>query len=102
MKFAAGSSSGTATITAASGGANVGASGAIKIAIGTAAVGRVTVNANPASVPAIGGTTTITAAVFDVNGNPLSSAPVSFSSTAGALSASTVATDANGVGQRRR
>jgi adhesin/invasin len=97
VKFAAGNSSGTATITASSGGANVGTAGAIKIAIGTAAVGRVSVNANPASVPAIGGSTTITAAVFDVNGNPLSSAPVTFSTTAGSLSASTVGTDANGI-----
>ena len=84
VRFAAGNSSGTATITAASGGSNVGATGAIKIAVGTAAVGRVSVNANPASVPAVGGTTTITATVFDINGNALSSAPVSFSTTAGA------------------
>src|SRR6185436_900431 len=97
VRFVAGTSSGTATITAASGGANVGTAGAIKIAIGTAAVGRVSVNANPASVPALGGSTTITVSVFDVNGNPLSSAPVSLSSTAGSLSASAVITDANGV-----
>ncbi len=97
VTFNAGTSSGTATITALSGGANVGSAGAIKIAVGTAAVGRVTVNANPTSLPAIGGTTTITASVFDVNGNVLSSAPVSFSTTAGALSSSTVTTNANGV-----
>ena len=97
VRFAAGDSSGTATITASSGGTNVGANGAIKIAVGTAAVGRVSVSANPASVPAVGGSTTITVNVFDVNGNALSSAPVTFSTTAGGLSASTVVTDANGV-----
>lgn len=97
VRFVAGTSSGTATITASSGGANVGTAGAIKIAVGSAAVGRVSVNANPASVPALGGTTTITVTVFDVNGNPLSSAPVSLSSTAGSLSSSAVITDASGV-----
>ena len=96
-KFIAGSASGTAVITASSGGANVGSAGAVKIAVGTAAVGRVTVNASPASVPAIGGTSTITTTVFDLNGNMLSAAPVSYSTTAGTLSAATVTTDANGV-----
>jgi adhesin/invasin len=97
VRFSAGTSSGTATITAFSGGSSVGANGAIKIAVGTAAVGRVSVNANPASVPAVGGSTTITASVFDINGNALSLALVTFSTTAGSLSASTVVTDANGA-----
>jgi adhesin/invasin len=97
VNFVAGGASGTATITASSGGANQGTNGAIKILIGTAAVGHVTVSANPASVPAQGGSSKITAAVLDVNGNVLTSAPVSFSTTAGSLSAAVVTTDANGL-----
>jgi hypothetical protein len=97
VKFVAGGGSGTATITAASGGANQGTNGAIKILVGTAGVGRVTVNANPTSLPALGGTSTISAIVIDVNGNLLTSAPVNFSTTAGTLSAVVVTTDANGV-----
>lgn len=96
VTFVAGGANGTATITALSGGATTGANGAIKIAVGTAAVGRVTVNANPAAVPAIGGSTTVTAFVLDVNGNPLVATPVAFTTTAGTLSSGVVLTDANG------
>jgi len=67
VKFLAGTANGTATIIASSGGATTGTTGAVKIAVGTAAVGRVTVSASPATVPAIGGSTTITASVLDVN-----------------------------------
>lgn len=97
VTFHAGGSNGTATISAISGGATTGTTGALKIAVGTAAVGRVSVNANPASVPALGGSTTVTASVIDVNGNPLVGAPVSFTTTAGTLSSGTVATDTNGA-----
>lgn len=96
VKFAAGTSSGTATITAASGGANVGANGAIKIAIGAAAVGRVVVAANPATVSANGGTSTIIASVSDVNGNALGGIPVTFTTTAGSVSSAVVTTDPSG------
>ena len=61
---------GTATIIAASGAATTGTNGAVKIAVGTAAVGRVVVNATPATIPS-GGTSAIAASVFDVNGTPL-------------------------------
>ena len=97
VKFLSGTANGSAVITATSGGATTGTAGALKIAVGTAAVGRVTVNATPAMVPANGGSTTIAATVFDINGNTLRSAPVSFTTTAGTLSSSIVSTDANGV-----
>ena len=97
VKFVAGGANGNATITAFSGGATTGANGAVKIAVGTAAVGRVIVNASPAAVPAVGGLSTITANVLDVNGNVLSATPVSFSTTSGTLSAAIVNTDANGL-----
>ncbi len=67
--------------------------------MGTAAVGRVNVGANPATVPATGGSTTISAIVLDVNGNQLATVPVSFVSTAGTLTAAQVITDANGIAQ---
>jgi hypothetical protein len=97
VKFLAGTASGTATIVATSGGASVGSTGAVKIAVGTAAVGRVVVSANPTFVPALGGKSTISTVVLDINGNPLTSAPVSFSTTAGSLSDVVVLTDANGL-----
>jgi len=99
VQFAAGTSSGTATITAISGGASVGTNGAVKILVGAAAVGRVNVTANPATVPSNGGSATITANVLDQNGNQLASAPVSFVTTAGTLSTSVAVTDVNGIAQ---
>jgi len=99
VKFLAGTGSGTATITAISGGVSASGTNAIKILVGAAAVGRVIVSANPTLVPALGGTTAITAVVLDINGNPLSSVPVSFSTTAGSLGNSVVNADQNGQAQ---
>src|SRR5213592_3609585 len=76
--FKAGGANGNATITASSGGATASGNNAIRIAVGTAGVGRVNVSANPTLIAALGGTSTISAAVQDINGNPLSSAPVAF------------------------
>jgi hypothetical protein len=97
--FRAGSASGTATISALSGGSSVPATGTLKILVGTAAVGRVILNASPSQVPSNGGSSTITAQVYDVNGNPLSASPVSFTTSAGTLTSSLVNTDANGFAQ---
>jgi hypothetical protein len=99
VTFNAGGASGTATITAISGGANVGSTGALKILVGTAAVGRVVVNASPSLVPALGGSSTISALVLDINGNALVAAPVSFSTNAGTLTATVVTTDNAGAAQ---
>jgi PKD repeat protein len=99
VKYVAGASSGTATIAALSGGVSASGTNSIKILVGTAAIGRVVVNASPSLVPALGGTTTITALILDINGNPLSTAPVSFSTTAGTLANSVVNADQNGLAQ---
>jgi adhesin/invasin len=96
VTFKAGTSNGTASISAISGGVSASGNNAIKIAIGTAAVGRVIVGASPTLVPSTGGSSTITATVLDINGNALSSAPVTFSTTAGSLSQLVVTSDANG------
>lgn len=95
-RFLAGPTNGNAMVTAASGGATTGTDGAVRIAVGTAAVSLVIVNANPATVLNSGGSTLITASVVDINGNALPSAPVAFTTTAGTLSASVVVTDSGG------
>lgn len=95
--FLAGGQNGTATITAISGGSNTGTSGALKIFVGTAGVGRVSVNANPQTVPAGGGSSTISAQVVDINGNLLVATPVNFTTTAGTLSSDLALTNSNGV-----
>src|SRR5205823_3983834 len=97
--FLAGNNNGTANITALSGGASVGTNGALKILVGTAAVGRVNLSANPTLVPATGGSSTITANVLDVNGNALPSAQVSFTTTAGTLTTAVASTDSAGNAQ---
>ncbi|HET9833170.1 MAG TPA: PKD domain-containing protein [Vicinamibacterales bacterium] len=91
------SSSGTATITAISGGATTGTNGALKILVGSAGVQRVVVNATPATVPALGGSSTISATVFDVNGNLMNDIPVTFTTTAGTLSVGVANTTGGGI-----
>jgi hypothetical protein len=99
VRFIAGATNGTATISAASGGASTGANGGIRIAVGSAAVGRVVLSANPTTVSPQGGTSVITASVVDINGNNLPSVPVVFTTTAGTLGSTLVNTDANGTAQ---
>ena len=99
VKYVAGSGSGTATIVAISGGVSASGTNAIKIAIGSSAVGGLTLSANPTSLSANGGTTTITANVNDGGGNTLPGVPVSFSTDNGALATSVVTSDANGRAQ---
>jgi len=97
VKFRAGTANGTAIITASSGAASASGANAARVAVGTAAVGSVRVSANPTLLPATGGLSTIAGTVIDINGNPLSSAPVTFSTTVGSLEQVAVSTDANGV-----
>jgi len=101
VKFRAGTANGTAIITATSGGAGsssaTSSSNVARVAVGTAAVGSVRVSANPTLLPATGGLSTIAGTVIDINGNPLTSAPVTFTTTAGTLEQVAVSTDANGV-----
>src|SRR5689334_7338911 len=67
VKYVASGGSGTATITALSGGVSVAAANVVKIAVGAAAVGAISVGASPQTLPSTGGTTTITALVTDVS-----------------------------------
>ncbi|HXW06058.1 MAG TPA: Ig-like domain-containing protein, partial [Vicinamibacterales bacterium] len=94
VRFIAGNQSGTATITAFSGGA----SGRLEnLRVGTAAVERVILSANPQALGPSGGSTEIQARVEDVSGLGLSGIPVSFTASAGALSPNPATTDQNGV-----
>ncbi len=112
VQFNAGSSSGTATITATSGGATgtttsgtgstastSSGSNVVKIAVGAAAVGTVAIAASPGTVSANGGSSTVTASVRDSNGNALASVPVTFTTDNGSLSAAVVSTDTGGNAQ---
>jgi hypothetical protein len=98
VKFNAGNQNGTAVISASSGGASSGAN-PIRVAIGSAAVGRMTIDANPGTVSANGGTSTITSFVLDINGNPLPSVQISFVTNAGSISPAIVSADGNGRAQ---
>jgi hypothetical protein len=93
VRFLSGNASGTATITAFSGGASAQLTG---LKIGTAAAGRVLVTTTPQSLGASGGSVLVTASVTDEGGNPISGVPVTFATDKGSLSPSTAITDAAG------
>jgi hypothetical protein len=93
VRLVAGSRSGRAVVRAFSGGIT---SGDLSVDIGGAAAGSINLSANPSNVPASGGTSTLMAVVFDVDGNRLPGVPVSFTSTAGSLSSTVVVTNSQG------
>lgn len=94
VKFIASGQSGTATITAFSGGA----SGKIEnLAVGAAAAERLTVTASPQNLGPAGGQAQIAARVEDTSGAGLPGVPVSFNASAGQLSSSTAITDETGT-----
>jgi large repetitive protein len=93
--FKAGALSGTATISALSGGVTTGTTGALKIAIGAAGVTTIGITANPGAI-APGATSSITATLSDSNGRIVVGVPVTFSTDNGSLGESVVTTDANG------
>jgi PKD domain/Bacterial Ig-like domain (group 1) len=94
VRFITGAQSGTATITAFSGGA----SGKLEnLKVGTAAVERVTVTANPGTLGAQGGSTELSARVEDVSGAPVVGVSVTFTTTQGNFSVNPATTDASGL-----
>ena len=98
--FLAGSSSGVADIRAVSGGPTgtdaATTTNLVQITIGAAAITGVVVQASPSSVPASGGSIEIIATASGPNNLALSGVGVTFSTTAGTLSANTATTDGNG------
>jgi hypothetical protein len=94
VRFIADGQSGSATITAYSGGA----SGKIEnLLVGTAAAERVIVTASPQTLGASGGSTVVSARVENTAGLGVTGVPVNFTADAGTLSAATANTDASGV-----
>lgn len=97
--FLAGSISGTASVSAFSGGARTsgnGSSGGIEIKVGTAGADRISVRTEPNNIPISGGTVQVIAGLFDISNNPIISTPLTFTSDFGTLSANTAFTDGNG------
>ena len=93
VKFVSGGQSGTATITAFSGGA----SGKLEnLKVGSAGAERVLISASPQTLGPSGGTSIITARVEDISGSGLAGIPVTFTTDAGSLSSSSVTTDSAG------
>jgi hypothetical protein len=93
VKFISGGQSGTATITAFSGGA----SGKLEnLKVGSAGVERVLISASPQTLSPFGGTSTITARVEDISGTGLAGIPVTFTTDAGTLSPSSSTSDSAG------
>jgi len=94
VKFISGNQSGTAIVTAFSGGA----SGRLEnLRVGTAAVERVIVTANPQTLGASGGTTEISARVEDAGGLAVVGVPVTFATSSGQISPNPGTTDQNGI-----
>jgi hypothetical protein len=86
--------SGTAVVTAFSGGASARLE---NLRVGTAAVERVILSANPQNLGPLGGSSEISARVEDVNGLGVTGVPVTFTTTQGTLSPNPSTTDPNGV-----
>jgi hypothetical protein len=115
--FFAGDASGAAEVKAVSGGSGSATTGtgttpsnAVTILIGAAAVDSVTVRSSAGSVPATGGSVDIIATVTStggtngsttVSGGGMPGVPVTFSTTAGALSSTREVTDGNGEARTR-
>jgi PKD domain/Bacterial Ig-like domain (group 1) len=97
-QFVGNGQSGEAEIRAASGGAKPAdaTNPSLKLKVGGAAAGRLSVSAAPTRLPAAGGSSVITATVSDTSGNPLTSVPVTFSTTNGTLSSAAASTGFNG------
>jgi PKD repeat protein len=91
--FRSGTQSGTAKITAFSGGAR---SEEVEVLVGGAAAERVTVRTEPSTVPVTGGSVQVIAVVVDLSGNALPGAPVIFTADNGTLSSNSGVTDENG------
>lgn len=96
VRFIAGTQSGEAKIGAYSGGARVANDAQVTILIGGAAAEQVFVRAEPSSVSAIGGTSTIVATVVDKVGNPLAGVPVTFTTDAGDVNPGNAVTSPSG------
>jgi plastocyanin len=95
VRLISGGQSGTARITAFSGGAST----AIDVKVGATAAEKVVMSAAPSTLPPGGGESTITAIVSDAGGSGVANVPVTFVTSAGRVSPTSVSTDPNGIAQ---
>jgi adhesin/invasin len=86
--------SGTATITAYSGGASAQLT---NLKVGTAAAKTINVTSTPQTLGSSGGSVQVQATVTDEGGAAVAGIPVTFATEKGSVSPSTATTDANGV-----
>jgi hypothetical protein len=93
VRLFAGGQSGTAKVGAFSGSAKA---TEIEIRVGGAAAETLNLIISPATLPSVGGTAEVVATVNDASGNRLAGVPVTFTTSAGTVSPSTVVTDGNG------
>lgn len=93
VKLVSDGKSGTATVKAFSGSA---ASEALDVPMGAAAASKISLVADPGSLGAGGGSTTMTATVRDASSNVVAGVPVTFTTDVGQLGASSVTTNGNG------
>jgi hypothetical protein len=94
VRFIAGNQSGTARITAYSGGA---VATLDNLLVGTAAAARITVTAIQQTLGSAGGSTEILARVENEGGSPLPGVPVTFTTNAGTVNPTTATTDEHGI-----
>jgi hypothetical protein len=94
VRYFADGQSGTATITAFSGGA----SGKLEnLKVGSAGAERVLLTASPQALSCSGGNSQVSARIEDVSGVGIPGVPVVFSTTRGQLNPASVSTDASGT-----
>jgi hypothetical protein len=93
VKLITGSTSGSPTIVAYSGGAS---DTNTDIKIGAAAAGAVSVSGTPQTLGASGGSSLITATISDDGGAPIGGVPVTFTTTKGSISPTSATTDSSG------
>jgi PKD repeat protein len=89
----AGGQSGAAKVGAFSGSARA---TEIEVKIGGAAAETLNLIVSPATLPSAGGSAEVVATVSDASGNRLGGVPVTFTTSSGTVSPSTVVTDTNG------
>jgi hypothetical protein len=107
VTFNAGTTAGTAVINAYSGASSTsggtgggGTTGSgLSIVVGAAAASTLVLTASPSSISQLGGTSVITATVYDANNNALSGVQVAFSTDQGSLSPVSAVTNGSGQAQ---
>ncbi len=94
-----GSNSTSGSTTAGAGGATTTTGSGVSIVIGAAAANTLVLTASPSSVSQLGGTSVITATVYDANNNGLSGVLVAFSTDQGTVSPVSSVTNSSGMAQ---